>query len=79
MTAVVDAAGLTEEQYIRLLREKEQEKEKISDINNQEYKRMEFYITLLKSSPGHFHSDYTLNRQINTVVNKLKFIDKFNL
>jgi hypothetical protein len=76
-TAVVDAAGLTQEQYTQLIKEKEKEQEKISDQQSLEYQRLEFYVTLLKNAPDHFN--YTLNQQISTVVKKLEFLDSFKI
>jgi hypothetical protein len=77
VTAVVDAAGLTQEQCTQLIKEKEQEQEKISNQQSLEYLRLEFYITLLKNAPDYF--GYTLNQQISTVVKKLEFLESFSL
>ena len=77
VTAVIEAAGLTEEQYSKLIREKEKEKEAIDDQQSIEYKRLDFYLVLLKNTPNHF--DYTLNKQIETVVKKLEFLDSFTI
>jgi len=77
VSTVIDAAGLTREQYLQLIKDKEQEKEKISDQESLEYQRMDFSLTLLKNTPDHF--DYTLNKQIETVIKKLEFLDSFKI
>jgi len=76
--AVIDASGLTDAEYSSLLKNKQKELEKIFDKDSLEYKRVNSYINLLKHTIDKY-CEYTLNEQINTVIKKLEFADKFSI
>ena len=75
--ATIDSTCKSEEEYNLLIKSKEDKLTKIKDTNSLEYKQLDWYINLLKHSPGHF-GEYRMNKLIDTVINKIEFVDKFN-
>lgn len=76
--AIIDSTRKSDELYSELIKVKEEELTKISDQNSDEYRKLNWYVNLLKHSPDQW-GDYTLNKLIDTVIKKMEFADKFNL
>jgi len=75
--ATIDSTCKNDEQYNLLIMSKEEELLKINDTSSLKYKKLSWYINLLKHTPDTW-DEYTMNKLIDTVINKIEFTDKFN-
>jgi hypothetical protein len=63
---------LDDEKFEKMIKKKRKQLEKEGDSN------LEYYIHFLEYIPDGAWK-YTLNKQIDTVVKKIEFLDKFNM
>lgn len=75
--AIIDATCKNDEEYSLLIKSKEEELLKIQDTSSLEYKKLSWYINLLKHTPDTW-DEYSMNKLIDTVIKKIEFVDKFN-
>jgi len=75
---LVDVVLKNETEYKKLIDEKNKELETIEDTRSSDYIKLQQYINILSYSPDNW-GDYTLNKQIDTVIKKIEFLDKFNM
>lgn len=76
--STVDSTSKTNDEYLSLIHEKEQELVRISSHDTQRHQRLSSYIKMLKHDFGRW-DDYKLNNLVDTVIKKMEFVDKFNL
>ncbi len=78
LEAILDSAAKTDSEYSLLLKKKEKELSELPDQTSIEYRKLDWYINLLKHSPDQW-GDYKLNKLVQTVIKKIEFVDRFNL
>lgn len=76
--AIIDSVGKTNEEYNTLIKSKEEELLTFSSEESYAHKRLKQYIHFLRFSPDTW-DEYRLNKLIDTVINKIEFVDKFNM
>lgn len=74
--AIVFATGKSDEQLNRVISEQKMILSSITD--RAEHSERSWMINILEHAAGNF-GDYRLNKAINTVINKIEFLDRFNL
>ena len=74
---IIESTKNTTEEYIFLINEKKNKLSSFTDQNSYEFKRLQRSIEILNQDIDRW-GDYKLNNLIDTVINKIEFIDRFN-
>lgn len=74
----IDATFKTDIEFAELIKLKNTELGSIQNQNSYEYERLSRYIHILEADIGEW-GDFKLNNLIDKVINKIEFVDRFNL
>lgn len=75
--SIVYATSASNEQLQNIIKEENQNLEKMSEKTNTQYSQQEWLVQLLKHTYGEW-GDYMLNKLVDTAIKKIEFVDKFN-